>query len=80
MAMHSNIASIVGRIADNSSDSDESDNETDSSGGLEVIEEISTGKAQDLCEETLNTNSNVTVRSLLTVLKAPKRSGKEKLL
>ena len=58
MATHSNIASIIGS---SSSDSDESDDETDSSDGLEVIEEISTGKAQDCCKETLNTDSIVTV-------------------
>ena len=68
--MRSNIASVIGRIVDNPSDSDESDDETDSSDGLENFN----WQGQDRCEETLNTNSNITVRSLLTVLKAPKQS------
>lgn len=47
--------------------------ESDSSD--EVIEEISTGKAQDASYKENRTNSNITVRSLLTVLKAPKQSN-----
>lgn len=74
---HSNVASVVGSIADSSSDSSsdsEDVDESDSSDGLEVIEEMSTGKARDANYEE-NTNSNITVRSLLTVLKAPKQSN-----
>ena len=84
MATRSNIASVIGSLADNSSDSDESDDESDSSDGLEVVEKRSTGKAggtsyeesqeTNTSYEETNTSSNITVRSLLTILKAPKQS------
>ena len=80
MATRSNIASVIGSLADNSSDSDESDDESDSSDGLEVVEKRSTGKAggtsyeesqeTNTSYEETNTSSNITVRSLLTILKA----------
>ena len=34
-----------------------------------------TGKAQDASSKETNANSNITVRSLLTVLKVPKQSN-----
>ena len=74
MATHSNVSSVIDSIADSSSDSDDSYDENDSSNGLEVVEEMSTSKARSThCEEN-NANSNITMRSLLTVLKAPKQS------
>ena len=72
----SNIVSVLGSIADNSSDFEESDDESDSFDGLEVIEEMSTGKAQDSTSEENNANPNITVRPLLTVLKAPNQERK----
>ena len=60
----------------NSSDSEESDDESDSSDGLEVIEEMSTGKAQGATSKETNANPNITVGSSLTVLKAPKQERK----
>ena len=74
IATRSNVASVIGSTVDSSSDSEETDDESDSSDGLEVIEEMSTGKARDARHEETSTNSNITVRSLLTVLKAPKQS------
>jgi len=74
MATRSNISSVINSLTDSSSDSDESYDENDSSDGLEVVEEMSTGKARSTHSEENNTNSNITVRSLLTVLKAPKQS------
>ena len=74
MSMRSNISSVIDSIADSSSDSDDSYDKNDSSDGLEVVEEMSTSKAHSTHSEENNTNSNITVRSLLTVLKAPKQS------
>ena len=59
MATRSNIASVIGSLADNSSDSDESDDESDSSDGLEVVEKRSTGKAGGTSyEESQETNTS----------------------
>ena len=75
MATRSNVSSsVIDSIADSSSDFDDSYEENDSSDGLEVVEEMSTSKARSTYSEENNTNSNITVRSLLTVLKAPKQS------
>ena len=74
MATCSNVSSVIDSIANSSSDSDDSYDENDSSDGLEVVEEMSTYKARSTHSEENNTNSNITVRSLLTILKAPKQS------
>ena len=74
MAMPSNISSVIDSIADSFSDSDDSYNENDSSDELEVVEKMLTSKACSTHSEENNTSSNITVRSLLTVLKAPKQS------
>ena len=75
MTTLSNIASVLGSIADSSSDSEGSNDESDSSDGLEIIEEMPTSKAQGASSKETNANSNITVKSLLTVLKVPKQSN-----